>query len=49
MKDALEIYDRWTADGKEVAVATVVRVWGRRPGRRVPSFWSRRKATWRVR
>jgi xanthine/CO dehydrogenase XdhC/CoxF family maturation factor len=31
MKDALEVYDRWTADGKSVAVATVVSVIGSAP------------------
>ena len=31
MKDALEVYDRWTSDGKDVAVATVVRVSGSAP------------------
>ena len=31
MKDLLETYDRWTAAGKSVAVATVVRVQGSAP------------------
>ena len=31
MKDALEVYDRWTGEGKQVAVATVVRVKGSAP------------------
>lgn len=31
MKDALEILDRWVADGKEVAVASVVYVKGSAP------------------
>jgi xanthine/CO dehydrogenase XdhC/CoxF family maturation factor len=31
MRDALETYDRWTADGKAVAVATVVAVRGSAP------------------
>jgi len=31
MKDALEVYDRWKGEGKEVAVATVVSVIGSAP------------------
>jgi xanthine/CO dehydrogenase XdhC/CoxF family maturation factor len=31
MKDALQVYDRWTAEGKSVAVATVVSVIGSAP------------------
>lgn len=31
MEHALELYDRWTAEGKRVAVATVVRTFGSSP------------------
>ena len=31
MRDVLEVHDRWTQDGKDVAVATVVRVKGSAP------------------
>lgn len=33
MKDVLEIYDRWRSAGKQVVVATVVRVHGSAPRR----------------
>jgi len=38
MREILPQIDRWLADGKQVAVATVVKVWGsapRRPGSRM--------------
>ncbi len=31
MKDALTVYDRWVGEGKQVAVATVVKVAGSAP------------------
>lgn len=31
MKDALKVYDQWTGEGKQVAVATVVKVKGSAP------------------
>lgn len=31
MRDVLEVYDRWSKQGKDVAVATVVRVKGSAP------------------
>ena len=31
MNDALMVYDRWTSEGKKVAVATVVKVQGSAP------------------
>ena len=31
MNDALAVYDRWTSEGKDVAVATVVKVQGSAP------------------
>ena len=31
MKDALTVYDRWAGEGKQVAVATVVKVKGSAP------------------
>jgi len=38
MRNVLSQIDRWLSDGKQVAVATVVKVWGsapRRPGSRM--------------
>jgi len=38
LKDVLEIYDRWRAAGKQVAVATLVRVQGSAPCREGSKF-----------